>query len=456
MSNCLLVKNATLIDVKNGAKSINDILIRGDKVHRVAIAGSLEVQAGMSVVDATGRYVIPGLWEMHTHLTAWPDVPTRQMSALFVAAGVTNVRDMGARLEDILAFRQESARMDAAPRVWFAGPFINSAPDYGSHMSVTADTPEQARHLVNDLAKVGIHFVKPYEMLKPDVFEAIVKRAQELNLKASGHVPTRMTIAEVLEMTPYDIQHLGGTCSGMRYDCACSPHLRDERVAFLSAREDSATSGIHLFVDLETSLKTTFRDQDRGKREQLIQLFVDKKTWHTPTLSCGVHLRDLGLENSTDRQEPFRYLPKGHVDTWRKNMAEWQHIFDKRYEWGPWQMETVGEMFRAGVPFLAGTDCPAYHEFAPGFALHFEMVSLVKAGLSSLAALQSATINPARFFDVESEYGSIEPGKYADMLLLNADPLEDINHTRRIDSVILSGRPFDRGSLDRILESIDY
>jgi hypothetical protein len=195
-----------------------------------------------------------------------------------------------------------------------------------------------------------------------------------------------------------------------------------------------------------------FAEQDPARCAALIRAFVERGTWHTPTLHF-VAFRALALHKDPEWLDAYRYLP-AEVRERRLRMLD-EFTDESRYtEWtehGRWAVVIVGQMYRAGVRLLAGTDAPG---FMPGFTIHDELEALGRAGLTPLAALQTATVNPARYFRMEDESGSIAPGKLADLVLLEADPLADIRNSRRIAMVIVAGRVFDRGALDRMLASL--
>ena len=382
-----------------------------------------------------------------------------QVSGLFIGNGVTSVRDMGGKLEDITAFRDKANQPNAvAPHVWIAGPIIDGSPPIMKEepqfdmpdISVTVDSPEEARVLVDELVKHGIDFIKGYEMLRPDVFRALIKQAQNYDLQAAGHLPIRMTIPEVLAAGPYDIQHLGGVCSGIKYECALnSEKIFSDKVAILENRGEE--DGAELMMKILSSVPVDTNQSSVEKRAELIQLFVENNTWHTPTLVNGIGFRLLGLERDEKWLSAFGCLSQERqkiVQTFREKEITNTHDDTEK----KWTLETVGLMHKAGVKFLAGTDCPASPYYTPGLALHYELRAMVLAGLSPLEALQTATINPAKFFDISDECGSIEVGKIADIVLLEADPLADINNSHTIAAVILRGRVFDQQALDKILE----
>ena len=454
--NNLVIKNVTIIDIHTGAKAVQSIVIKDEKIAQIGSLDSLDFPPDAYVIDGSGQYAIPGLCDMHVHLTAWPEFKEK-ISGLFIANGVTSVRDMGGALDDILAFREKATQPGAvAPRLWVAGPIIDGSPPIMKeepqfnmpNISVTVDTPYEANQLVDELVKQGIDFIKGYEMLRPEVFTALLQRAQAHQLQAAGHLPIRMTIPEVLAVGQYDIQHLGGVCSGMKYECVTNPQdLLDDRVAILD--ECTHENGVELVMKILKNIPVKASEQDVDRRAELIQLFVEKGTWHTPTLVNGVGFRLLGFEDDANWLSGFRYLPKERQATSQEFREKQEENAEKQ-----WTLETAGQMHAAGVKFLAGTDSPPTPLYVPGLALHYELKAMVQAGLSPLEALQTATINPAEFFNLTDELGSIEVGKCADLVLLEADPLTDISNSQCITSVISRGKFLSRNDLNDIFDGL--
>ena len=445
-----LISGARVIDIYTGAKHIKDILVCDEKIVAMGPVDSLDVPNGTERIDAAGQYAIPGLWDAHIHMTIWPEF-THQLSTLLVANGITSVRDMGGQVEDIVALREHNRQQGVvAPRMWIAGPIIDGAPHMAQSFGVEVNTPEEAVQLVDALVELGIDLVKPYEMLLPEVFKALIKRAQHHELPSAGHIPERMTISEVLDIGQYDLQHLGGTGSGMKYDCVLDHHPMPDRTAILDARTPEE-SGLDLLLKVGGATHITPEDMDPEKIDELIQLFVEKGTWHTPTLVACVSFSDLGFVEDSFAKDVVRYLPKVRQQAAiniQKPTADPTNV----YKFGQWSLQIVNQLHKAGVKLLAGTDSPPLH--TPAFCLHLELKALVIAGLSPLEALQTATINPAEFFNITEDSGSIEVGKFADIVLLEKDPLMDIDNCRCINSVLSRGQFFDRKALDALLAGI--
>lgn len=456
MSNRYLICGARVVDIYSGYLQAQDILIQDEQITTVGNPGTVFPPQGAEVVDASGCFAVPGLWDAHIHLTTYPQLQER-LPALLVGHGVTSVRDMGGALDNVLAAHARLNQPGAlGPRLWFAGPLINSSPKWGNDKSVEADTAEEAFALVDKLVAAGVHFVKPYEMLTPEVFAAVIQRATHHGLRAAGHIPGRMTIAEVLDILPnYDIQHLGGQCTGMKFDCARhAEQLHQQRNATFDAQRVTVDYGAELMLAVEQAVPVALADQDPHKRDALIQLFVEKGTWHTPTLITTNRLQDLGFAGDDERLRGLAYMPGALLDSYQQTNEQYRYVLEPRYDFGPWFAETVGLMHTAGVPMLAGTDCPPVLDYAPGLAVHFELQALVQAGLSPLAALQTATLSPARFFAVEDKLGSIATGKLADMVLLKKNPLDDIRNTRQIAAVFCRGQYFKRQKIDGLLNDL--
>lgn len=464
----VVISNGTVIDVQTGDKTLSDILIVGERIQRIVPNGTLEEALRRSsktlrVIDATGHYIIPGLWDMHVHMNYILEASDNWMSPFFIAYGVTNVRDMGGELDNLLALQELLKQPDVvAPRLWMAGPLIDGSPQvfdgkalmsaFPTMTKMPVNTPEEAIALVDRLVDSGIHFIKPYEMLRPEVFAAMAKQAHYHGLLVDGHVPQRMTVLEALNAGMDGIAHM----KGIDYGCSNDPEaLRDERVSLLE-NMDKKESGLDLWTRVRAiSVPKAMEHQNLDRCNALIQLFVERGTWHTPGLSTEEFLSTL-LEKVSDVNYLLQYMPPA-VQAEKKTQFEIltdpasEHantvkIMVDKYDW---KKRLIKKMHNSGVKLLAGTDTPAL--LLPGSSLHDELEVLVQAGLSPLAALQTATINPARFFNVDKKQGAIGTGMIADLILLKEDPLIDIKNTRAIHAVIVRGRVQTRTELDKLL-----
>lgn len=452
-----VIEGAHVVDVTGAGTGdgVRDILLNGARIEAVEPPGGLDVPAGAEVVDGAGLYAIPGLWDMHMHVTAVAELEDR-IFPLLIANGITSVRDMGGLLEEVVAARTRSRQADSlVPALYIAGPVIDGVPRVydgstrgAKESSVGIDTPEQAVALVDKQAAAGVDMIKPYEMLRPEPFKALVERAHRHGLPATGHVPIRMTVGQALDAGLDGIEHL----RGIEFDCAEKPEeLLAKRTAIMDAH-DQEGGGMQLRRRVHATVRPlALESQDADRCAALIERFVEAGTWHTPTLHF-VGFRALALYRDPEWLNAYRYLPPGLRERRLKTLEEFTDE-SKYTEWadhGRWAVDILGRMNDAGVRILAGTDSPGFI-FMPGFTLHDELEALVTAGLTEREALKAATANPARFFDVTDEVGTIEAGKRADLLLLEADPLENIRNTRRIATVILKGRILDGEDLDAML-----
>ena len=451
----VLIHNVMVIDTYSGTKAPMDIQIQGSQITSVQPAVKRAVIAeNTKIINASGLYAIPGLWDMHTHLTFEPALKDR-ISSLFIANGITSVRDLGGKLDDIVAFKQRAQLQKIAPTIWFSGPLIDGSPPVfdGNKkepaMSVVAKTPEDAIRWVDILADNGVDVIKSYFMLHPDAFSALVKRAHHHNLKVTGHIPWKMTVPQALDAGIDGIEHLDGI------SIACARNADSLMDSKFNAMETHGNDPHSLIPILFTSVE----NQDPKKCASLVQLLVKQQVWVTPTLN----LFAVGTVRFYEEQwhKDSQYLPVPLREKWQKLLAQTKtsledpssilYKFSNLYT--PWFMQTVKQMHQAGVKLLAGSDATSSIDL-PGFSLHDELRVLVHAGLSPLAALQTATLHPAQFFGVEAKQGSIAAGNIADIILLDADPLIDIGNSRRINTVISRGQVFERQALDKILSDM--
>jgi len=437
------ITNVTVIDAVGGARAQQTVVIRGDEIVSVEAAGDApDVER---VIDGSGRYLIPGLWDMHVHLT-YDDSLTAAMPGLFLRWGVTSVRDTGGPLEELLPV-VEAMRADGAlaPRVFFAGPLLDGErvvyDGVGRPLLGTPNpTPEAARASVASLVEAGVDFVKVYELVSPDVFEALVAAAEERGLPIAAHVPLSLRARDVAPRVR-SIEHL----RNIELDCAGGP---DELLAVRRSRLAQAPEDEHA-AELRARMHTLQRlpaIAAYDARECDDALASMSNTIQVPTL----RLNAFSLRPPFARDDWYAALeaaPPSLASAWQQAGEAWRAsppAADTTF--GAWSLRLVGMMHARGIPIGAGTDTPINYAL-PGYALHSELEMLVRAGLRPLEALRSATIRPAEFFGLEGEMGQIAPGMRADLVLLDADPLDDISNTRRIRAVVTRGRVLEGETL---------
>jgi imidazolonepropionase-like amidohydrolase len=428
-SESLVLAHVTVIDVGGGVTKPNmTVVITGDRISEVGEAGKVVAPPGATVVDAAGKFLIPGLWDMHVH---WYN---RDAFTLFTANGVTGIREMFGN-SDLLRWRQDIAKGSlAGPRMIVASPIIDGPQPVWPN-SIVARNEDEGRKAVTDVKKWGADFVKVYSLLPREAYFAITDEARRQGLTFAGHVPSSVSSAEASDAGQKSIEHLTGTL------IECSDKEAELRKEIVQGRSPAARARAEA-IALET-----YNDR---KAAELFARFVKNETWQCPTLTVLRSSAYLGDENFR-RDHRLKFIPPQMKERWsfrianrnEENYANAKKVFQK-------ELEIVGAMRKAGVQFLAGTDTGNPFCF-PGFSLHEELALLVIAGLTPVEALRSATLNPAKFLGLDKTLGTIEQGKVADLVLLDANPLEDVRNTQRINAVISNGRLFDRKALDKML-----
>jgi hypothetical protein len=400
---------------------------------------------GARVIDGTGKYLIPGLWDLHAHRTDDAGV----VLPLLVANGVAGVRDMG---NDLARVRQRQNEIRAGrltgPRIVAAGPIVDGPRPLWPG-SVAVGTEREARGAVTDLRARGADFVKVYESIPRAAYFALADEARKQGLPFAGHVPVSVTAAEACEAGQKSIEHLIGVMEG------CSPEEkrfgREMAEALAASNREEAIPA--LFYRHSRRLLDTY---DSRRAQRLFTRFARKRTRHVPTL-VALRAVTFPTDASMVPLNRRRYLRPWERAALLNPDADWRlkgrtpadsnalrAVYQK-------QLQIVGAMHRAGVPLMAGSDTGSLPALLPGFSLHDELELLVRAGLTPAAALRAATLEPARFLGEERKWGTIQPGRRADLILLTADPLRDIRNTTRIDAVVLGGRFLERTTLDQML-----
>jgi hypothetical protein len=393
----------------------------------VAVGGGRILSIGLSVkpapntrvIDATGEFLIPGLWDMHVHL----DPQGNELHAL-VANGITGIREMysGIPIATLSTWRMRPENPRIAAPGFLDGPLLLTAgpaqPD-----AYAVGTAEEARLAVALLQAGGADFLKVYSGLPREAYFAIAQESKRLGIPFAGHVPETVSPAEASEAGQRSQEHL------INILLACSTHEEELRAQRIFTMNDPAISPVERALQLGfPDPQGLFDTYDGAKAAALFQTFVKNATWQTPTLAL---LHGFLADRDRARRTVYmRDLSPENFDLW---MARIGALLD-RYK------TLVRDMHRAGVEFLAGTDTNPNNPVPVGIGLHDELELLVESGFTPMEALQTATRNPARYFGTLKDMGTIEPGKLADMVLLSANPLDDIRNTRKISMVVLRGR----------------
>ena len=387
----IAITHVTVIDVRAGTiRKDMTVLIVGDRISAVRAAKEKErlPTKEIEVIDGRGKYLIPGLWDMHAH----SDGDDRALR-LFIAYGITGIRDMAgdaAKLAD--ARRRITSGEVTGPRLVFAGPMLEGPPSQADDWTWIIHSPEEARNAVDRLVELRVDFIKVHDGLARESYLAIAAASKERGISFVGHVPASMTPAEASDLGQKSIEHFEFVPK--------SCHVLFESVVGGTPRH--LPSGC-----------------DPQSLDELLHRFAQNGTWLDPTI------------------QSFRY--------WAP--TQWSAIFSEF-------RELVRSIRQNHVSILAGTDSSSVLEEKgdlPGTSLHDELALLVDAGFTPSEALRAATLNPASFLGLSESLGTIDAGKTANLVLLEANPLQEIHNTKRIAAVILEGRYLDRLALDRML-----
>ena len=449
----LVIEGVNVIDVRDGSVAENATLVLdGDRIRAVGRAGSFEVPDGIPVVNGSGKYAIPGLWDMHVH-ALWPFWYDSFLK-LFVAHGITGFRDTWGALELAEQLRQQQVLGERhVPRFVVAGNLVDGA-DPIWPPSVVAATPEDGRNVVDSLVSAGAKFIKVYSLLEPEVFHAIADQAKRSGVPFAGHVPASVRAADAAEAGQASIEHLTGVAEG----CAdAEEQIVSGMVAWRAARA-AGDSSVSRLERRRGERRLTLSTQDDARCDELMEVLASNQTRQVPTL---VTLRGYTFMNDPNftNDSRLKYLPPSVTEFWDPELND---FVTERNE-DDWRMdremlalyiELTGKAKRAGVPILAGSDTPNPYAF-PGSGLLDELELLVEAGLTPLEALQAATLNAARFLEATDSLGTLEADKIADIVLLDGNPLADIGNVRTIHAVVLNGKLITRDELDSLLREVE-
>jgi len=407
----IAIRHVTIIDP--GSRSVErdmTVVIRGGHISAVRKSHVREIAKSATTVDGTGKFLIPGLWDMHVHLGT-SEFDQQQNLRLFIVNGVTGIRVMNG-VPQFHEWRREIERETLlGPRMVIASRIIGGPNSFVAGAVKVADT-EDARAAVRQAQREDADFIKVHDGLSREAYFAIIEEARKFRLNVAGHVPDTITAAEASRAGQKSIDHFTG--------------LGEAEV-------------------------------NSAKADVLIPLFKKNHTWLCPTL---VMRRNYAvLDDPTLAEDPrLRYQKPSWKNSWLNMTKAAKDIAAKdwvaRRATVDREEALVGRFHKAGVSLLAGTDTSNPYVM-PGFSLHDELRLLVQSGLSPMEALRAATVNAAKFFERSSMFGAVQTGRFADLVLLNANPLKDIHNTTKIQAVIVRGRVFDRRDLDKMLSEIE-
>ena len=402
----LAVAHVNVVDVVDGrVLADRTVMIDGATIARVSQDAPAN---GARIVDGRGKFLIPGLWDMHAH-TEMTGVSWLQ---LYVANGVTGIRDMGSALDFILNVRDATASgRILGPRIFAAGPILDDAPgDWPFRLRVRS--AEDGTAAVQTLKRRGVDVIKVHDHTPRDAFFAIAAEARRQNLPLAGHVPLGLTAEQVIDAGQEDIEHL----SNLQLWRPCS--------------------GGPMYSP--------------GRCRPFFEMLARRRVWQTPTLVAMSEIATIGTPASALSADRLAYASTSLRAMWAGNQSisspDAARVFRANAETAA---SVTRDMAQVGVGILAGCD-----SMVAGSCVHDELAAMVRGGMPALTALQTATINPARYFNLERTAGAIAAGRRADLVLLDANPLIDVENIRRIRAVVVGGRLLERADLDKLLADV--
>ncbi|RBQ21227.1 hypothetical protein DP939_00395 [Spongiactinospora rosea] len=428
----IALTHVTVIDASGPPRENVTVLVRGRRI--AAVGPAVPIPDGARVIDLTGRYVIPGLCDMHVHSFLVEGISP----ALYLANGVTTVREMYGRPE-FHEWRRRIGRGDLLGPRWVIGSKILDGPSpIGTDpaIAVTVETEEQARAAVRQAVREGADFIKVYSNLRPGPYRAIAREARELGVPYAGHLPDRVPIAEAAAAGQRGIEHLNAVWY------STSTRERQIRAAIEAQKIPPGDHPGRLRAGYELEWMAA-RSQSRRLTAMAFERLAQARTRVAPTLTVYRVLDRPHTVGPDPRR--MKYVPARIAGFWaralrdmlrggrtQKEAARWSRLLDLR-------LELVRAMDEAGVPIMTGTDGGDVPYVVPGFGLHDELAGLVWAGFSPSRALRAATLEPARYLGREHDLGTVERGKLADLVILDADPLREIANTTRVHAVLADG-----------------
>lgn len=449
----LIITNAKIVDVAhNTIISGKLIAIKGNTIKAIDDTKMLAKYKADKYIDAAGKYVMPGLWDMHIHLRGGTDMveANKAMLPLFLAFGVTTVRECGGDITpQVMQWRKQTADGTlAGPTIFTSGPKLDGPkPTWAG--SIEVETPQQVSKALDSLQKIKVDFVKIYESkISRDAYLEAVSQAHNRGLKSTGHMPYTVKLTEAVERGMNGSEHLYYVFK------ACS-NKEDSITALVQQREHTDKP-----LGLFGALPALYNTYDETKATTLFRYLAQQKFTITPTLFVSKTLDEIKTIDH-NRDTLLAYIdPKiqatytGRI-TSAKKQTDAATQFTLKYAAKAAAM--VPQMYRAGVNIIAGSDCGAFNSYVyPGASLHGELKLLVETGLTPAQALTTSIINGAKFFGLSSFYGALQPGKCSDMVMLSNNPLQNIAAVDDIQTVIANGKVYSRTNLDTMLRAIKH
>ncbi len=384
------------------------VLVSGDRI--VAVGPDVAVPAGALRVDATGKFLLPGLAEMHGHVPR-PDEPaqyTEDVLFLYVANGITTVRGMLGAPGQLELRRRANSSEIVAPTLYLAGPSFSGG---------SISSPEQAVERARRQKEEGWNLLKIHPGLTMEEYDAMATTAQEVGIRFGGHVPADVGLMHAIDRGQETFDHVDGYVEYLRT---------------MNADE----------IDEEALAHAIARTKEAG-------------AWVVPTMALWEYLFGYVDADVLDAYPELKYMPPGVVESWSRRTRRVQSDLDRAAaeELIAWRMHVLGALHREGARILMGTDAPQVFS-VPGFSLHRELTRMVDAGMDPYSILVSGTVNVGEYFSNEDTFGTVTAGARADLLLVDGNPLEDVAHLAGPSGVMVRGHWLSREALDAGLAAI--
>lgn len=415
------------------------VIVRNGVIAEIGLARRTKIPEGAQRIDGTGKFLIPGLTDMHVHLFTddeFPDELAEDELRIMVAQGITTIRLMTGTPEQMMLRQKSAAGEIVAPTIYAASPQFTGRKSTNAHV---VTTEAEARAAVIKSKQDGYDFIKVTTYLKPEVYEAIVDEARKQNIRVVGHADSRYVGLERALKARQQIEHLDS------YLEALLPE---------SAPVKGSVSDIYLYNPKNWA---SIDYLDESKIPEIARATVKANPFVVPTLHLFKFTFGKGRsEASFLAQRDIRFYPKKTIDLWMgvsKRYLATAAPIEKREKYIAIRNKIVKAIYDAGGHVMAGSDTPEWL-LLYGYTLHLELVDLRDAGLTNYAALEAATRNPALFFGTLDKTGTIEKGKRADLVLLEANPLVDVANTQKRAGVMINGKYFPQSELNNWLDEI--